>query len=423
MKKVFILSSVITILLAVISCQKFDFWNHHHDGHGVPTKNYDASVAVTWARLQMKLTMSTPGFSPGVTARSFAYSGLALYESIQPGIPGYRSLASQLSGGLSIPAADEKAAYYWPAAANRAMAVVIKSLFAASSAANLQSIDSLESDFNNKFQGEANPTAISRAADFGGLVGMAVFDWSKTDGSQDVYPPYVLPVGPGLWQPTPPAFAPAAAPYSGGYRTFISGIAEKATAPAPTPYSESPGSDFYNMVNEVYTISLSLTSHDSTTVKFWADLPGQFNGPSHFTSVLTQLIEKEKLNLGEAAVAYVKHGIAMNDAGISNFKTKYTYNLVRPITYIRSVLGHPDWNTVIATPPHPEYTSAHAANMQAAAEVLKAVFGKNYSFKDHSFDVLYSRIIGGIHYKPSGIAGLAQGKKAGELVNKLRFKD
>ena len=40
----------------------------------------------------------------------------------------------------------------------------------------------------------------------------------------------------------------------------------------------------------------------------------------------------------------------MNDAAISVFNTKYTYNLLRPISYIRNVMGHTTWNTVVTTP-------------------------------------------------------------------------
>ena len=193
------------------------------------------------------------------------------------------------------------------------------------------------------------------------------------------------------------------------------------------------------MVEEVYNISQSLTARDSITVRFWGDLAGQYNGPQHFTNVATQIIEKEKLPLFEAAMAYAKHGIAMSDAIIVVFKTKYAYNLLRPITYIRSVMAHPTWNSVIATPPHPEYTSAHAVVMKAAAVVLENIFGTNYTFTDNTFTSTYgartyaslsqyadegtwSRVLGGLHYRQSADIGLQQGKKLGDLVNAIKFK-
>ena len=131
--------------------------------------------------------------------------------------------------------------------------------------------------------------------------------------------------------------------------------------------------------------------------------------------------------------------MALFDAGIACFKTKYTYNLVRPITYIRTVLGNPAWNTVIPTPPHPEYPSAHAIIMKATSVVLEDIFGKNYSFTDNTFSTTYgarhyssfsdyayegawSRILGGIHYRLSAEVGLQQGQKVGDLINRIRFK-
>jgi hypothetical protein len=162
--------------------------------------------------------------------------------------------------------------------------------------------------------------------------------------------------------------------------------------------------------------------------------------PAHATNILTQLIVLSKKDLFEAAAAYALHGIAMNDASISTFKTKYTYNLLRPISYIRNVMQHTAWNSVLPTPPHPEYTAAHAVVSAASAVVLEHIFGKNYKFTDYTYDGSYgarsfnsfeeyakeaghSRLLAGIHYSPSITAGLIQGGKIGELVNKLKVKN
>jgi hypothetical protein len=50
----------------------------------------------------------------------------------------------------------------------------------------------------------------------------------------------------------------------------------------------------------------------------------------------------------------------MFDAGIGCWKTKYQYNLERPIKYIREVLGHPSWDPLFATPNFPEFPSGHS---------------------------------------------------------------
>lgn len=146
------------------------------------------------------------------------------------------------------------------------------------------------------------------------------------------------------------------------------------------------------------------------------------------------------MNLFEAAAAYALHGIAMNDASISVLKTKYTYTLIRPISYIRNVFKIDNWNSVIPTPPHPEYSAAHAVISAASAAVLENIFGKNYAFTDHTYDNTYgtrsyqsfddyakeaghSRLLGGLHYGPSVDTGLIQGRKVGMMVNKLKLNN
>ncbi len=140
-----------------------------------------------------------------------------------------------------------------------------------------------------------------------------------------------------------------------------------------------------------------------------------------------------KIDLGTAAWIYAKHGIAMYDASISDFRAKYEYNLIRPVSYIRAVMGHPDWNSVVPTPPHPEYTAAHAVISGASAAILTDVFGSGYRFTDRTYEAKFgtrsfnsfeeyaaeaghSRLLGGLHYAPSIQKGLDQGKRVGGLV-------
>jgi len=411
--------------------------------HFPKVKQYPADVAVAWINLQQKLTLKTPGYGPGVTGRAFAYVGLSLYESVVPGMPGYRSMVNVLGGPSITPPADCNH-FYWPASANAAMADMIRNLFVTTSAANKVTIDSLESAFNTQFAPYGDAQILQASAAFGKTVAATLFQWSKTDGGHEGYlpqPPLYTPNPlPGKWVPTPPALAPAAFPTAGNNRTFVAGLTAM-TQPAYTlpAYSPDPGSGFYNMVNEVYTISLSLTPTDINTVKRWGDIPGNYNGTAHFTNIATQLIVSKNLKLDEAALVYAKHGIALNDAIISVFKTKYVYELVRPITYIRNIMMYATWNTVIPTPPHPEFSSAHSVIGKASSVVLEGFFGKKCAFTDHTMEALYgarsypnlaayaveggwSRVLAGIHYKPSVDIGLSQGKKVGDLVNNLPFK-
>ncbi len=423
------------------SCKK-------HDTPG-PVGKYPADIANAWMQMQIRLTRSTAGYNSVVSDRSFAYAGITMYESLVPGIPNYQSLLPQI-GGTRVATDKGRGQYYWPASVNAAMALLTKSFFKTTSAVNLASIDSLEAAYAATFQTQSDAVKIQNAVDYGRQVANNIFTWSSTDGAHEAYShlvdPTFTPKGnrtghDGYWISTtlPPA-APALPvhPHWGDNRSFIANIAAATQPGPPIAYSESDHSPFFEMVNELYTISLSLTHEDSIIAKFWGDQPGNLNVPAHATNILTQLIVKNNFDLGEAAAVYALHGIAMNDASISIWKTKYNYSLLRPATYIRNVMGHPTWNSVIPTPPHPEYVAAHAGISAASATVLEKIFGTNYSFTDHSYDATYgartfssfdayakeagrSRLLAGIHYSPSISTGLTQGRQIGTKVLQLRI--
>ena len=432
--KLKLILSLAMLIFIFSDCRKNDIPPHD--------KSYPADVANDWMQLHIKLTRTTTGYNSVVSDRSFGYAGITLYESIVPGVPGGRSLLAQI-GGSPVPASKSHDQYYWPASLNAAMALLTKQFFESTSAANMATIDSLEAAYKAKFQNKADANKISNAEDYGRQVASAIFEWSKTDGGHEAYkhivdPTYIPPAGPGLWQPIPPAMA--VHPHWGDNRSFIANSAALTQPGPPIEYSENIKSPFYQMVNDLYTTSLSLTHEDSTVAKIWGDQPGNLNVPAHATNILTQLINLNKLDMYEAAAAYALHGIAMNDASISVFKAKYHYNLLRPIAYIRSVMMVSTWNSVIPTPPHPEYPAAHAEISGASARVLERLFGNNYKFTDHTYDGSYgsrsfnsfeeyaeeaghSRFLAGIHYGPSIATGLAMGYKIGDMVNRLRVKN
>jgi hypothetical protein len=153
------------------------------------------------------------------------------------------------------------------------------------------------------------------------------------------------------------------------------------------------------------------------------------------------VLAKDNNALDKALLASAKLGICLNDATISCLQTKYTYNLLRPVTYIRATLGQPTWTPLIPTPAHPEYSAAHATVSSAAAEALTEVFGPDYAFTDQSYvqfglsarsytsfeqagvEAGISRLYGGIHYRASCEKGQMQGKKVAQNINTmLSFK-
>ena len=437
MKKLLVLSFF--TLIICVGCDdhspydpSYEGANHHH------IKKYPGDLAVNWAKLQMTISRSTPGFNPGLATRAFAYSGLTLYESVVEGMPGYKSVASSLIGAKVQPPKQGPWLFY-PASANAAMATTLRSFIPTASPESLAKIDSLESAFNNEFSTEVPADLLIKSVDYGKKIANAIFEWSKSDGFAEAAAKnssYIVPTGFGLWKPTPPAFIPPVNVYVNETRTFVKNILPLTLPKPPIPYSEEPGSPFYNQANYVYSVSQSLTPTDILTIKTWGEFPGNFTNALRYQQIAIQILDDANSSLDVAAIALAKHGMATHEAVTCVFNAKYIHNVVRPIMYIREVLGHPEWNVVNTTPPHPEYPAAHAAVGRASSKVLESILGTKYHFTDRTHENLYgartynslkaysdeagwSRVIGGIHYVESVKAGEIQGEKVGDLINKL----
>jgi hypothetical protein len=390
--------------------------------------------------LQLRLTRTTPGISSIGHSRLYASTAVALYEAVVPGMATYQSLAGQLNGLAAVPAPQAGATYHWPAAANAALAAAFRALYPNTPATNLRSIDSLETAYEQQFRTGGSAEEVDRSVGFGRAVAAAVVAWAKTDGFDNTTP-YTPPVGTGLWEPAPPAYAKAVEPNWGKNRPFVAANAAVDPGP-PVPYSTDPASPFYAAVKEIYEISLTRTPEQTAIADFWNDLPDgkNYTSTGHWVSILAQVLVREKASLALAAEAFAKVSMAFSDACVSSWKSKYKYNVMRPVTAVRQVLGHRDWLSHIPTPAHPEYSAAHATLSAAAATALTDVFGETYAFTDHSYDHLglgprsyasfmdaareaaVSRVYGGIHYRPSGEAGLKQGQEVARNVLALRFK-
>ena len=395
------------------------------------TPVYSSDVVTSWLPLQLRLAHSTR-FGVVVALRQFAYTGIALYESIVPGYSNYQSIAPQLNGLPPLPTVTAGASYYRPAAANAAIAAMVRSFNPAASAADNATIDSLEAANTALYQRDRPADELARSAGFGQQIAAAVLAWAKTDGSDNATP-FVLPAGAGMWVPTPPNYLPASLPNWGSCRLIVANSDAGTDQIVPVPYSEDPASAYYAQAREVYDISQRLTAEQRATAIYWAI--------NSWPSILRQVLVKEKPSLEVAAAAMAQSMIAVSDAFVSNYKGKYVYTGLRPVTYIRTVLGQSNWNAVFPTPAHPEFPSGHAISSGAASESLTLLFGASYAYTDTPFNAaagsprLYasfaeaaeeaamSRVYAGIHYRPTAEAGIQHGRIiARNVAQKLTFK-
>ena len=464
-------------LMVFISCQKevqpkqepsgemATAANNGGHGHLQQTKTFSSDVVVKW--LNLDLDMIRLPLPAGVTAvqggeRILAYSGIALYEAVVNGMPAYQSLNGQLTAFPSMPPTTSGKAYHWAAAANAALAEVTRYLFdvALPTPTNtvvrqerLNKINALESTLHDLYAAEADDATLELSVHFGKEVGKKISDWADGDGYKLQGGSYNPPSLQQPWHWVPTAAAPAVPinPNVSNRRLLVHGSDNGATVAPFPPFSTTPGSEFYEMANDVYTKSLSPSDEHKNLALYFRDAgeAGYYGGSGHYIAILSQVISKSGASLDIAALAFAKSGIAVNDAFVVGFIDKYEFYLLRPITYLRNFAGHPTWSPLIATPNHPEFPSAHSFHAGGFLTGLADVFGDNFEFTDntyanmptsllppgttlkaltfHSFTELKkaigdSRVYAGIHYAPSCAKGIQQGEKVGQnVLNTLKF--
>jgi hypothetical protein len=422
--------------------------NSDENGHAQQTKTFSSDVVTRWLNMQLDMLRVPLAAGTGSQAadRAMVYCGIVTYESVVNGMPAYQSLYGQLNSFPEMPAKEPGKAYHWAASANAALAEMNRRLFPTTSAANKTAIDNLEINLKTSYANEVDASTLDRSIAFGKEVATRVFTWAATDGSANANPQYIPEpqfIGPGFWVQslgagntlvtTPPNYPQAANPYAYQRRRMVPGVENGAVIDPPPAYSTDPSSPFYLMVKDVYDRSQTLTPEQTAMAIYHRDAPG-YPGGGQFVAILSQVIDKADVMLDVAALAYAKTGIAMFDATTILFTKKYSINLVRPINYIRSVMGYSTWSGVFNTPGHPEFPSGHAMISATVAGSLTNVFGDNFEFDNHTYDYLSlpprhyssfaamaqemsnSRVFAGIHYQATCDKSLWLGGKVTQNV-------
>ena len=152
-------------LLLVVSCKKTD----EKPTVLNLTSNHSSEVVLKWLdfkyRMMIQNTTSQqlrkPGSSDQYINRYYAYLGVALYESVVPGMPACQSLSGQLTGLQPLPRIEQGKLYHWAAAANAALAYMNKSILYTATAATKSTIDSLEGALYAQYKSETDPYTFS----------------------------------------------------------------------------------------------------------------------------------------------------------------------------------------------------------------------------------------------------------------------
>ncbi len=404
-----------------------------------------ANVLYQWYDFMTTLQRSvSPQPVVFIQARAFAYIGIGLFESVQPGIKGGSSFGPKLYEMPAMPKPDKSKEYLWSASANAAMASMCKLFLASLSVANKASIDAKEAAIYNELKLTTSEAVLKRSEAFGRSIATAIYNWSTTDNFSVSSGAYTPLNEPWAWIPTPPNFAPAVGDNLQHSRPFLKYSLTATAPPIPVPYSEDPSSAFYAAAKEVRDLggTTTATAANKATANWWADAGGVGTGlpaPYHLLSVVTSVLESQQSGLWKAAEVYAKTGIALKDGPINTFRAKYHHNLLRPITYIRQHVQpiDPTWLSHLGNPAYPEYPSGLVGFYGSLVQVLINEFGdipvtdNTYAWRGlpaRQFSSLSqlraeasnSRVYAGIHYRFTQDASIEMGIELGNQIDKVR---
>jgi membrane-associated phospholipid phosphatase len=403
-----------------------------------PADNYPSDVASVWFD-EVYEVVKSEATAPPLGSRIYGVSAVALYEAVVPGALHNRSLVGQLNGLASVPQPEQNKKYHWPTVANAALARTIRGIFPSLKPENLDTINALEQSFAAQFQTEANKEDDERSVAQGQAVADKILGWAATDGYSTFNNcPYVPNPVLGAWEPTPPLFNPnPQQPCWGLIRPMVLTSGEECPPLGNPAFSTDPASDFYAAGREVYHGGLNLTDEQKTIADYWSDGAGATGTPpGHWIAIVSQIARNDDLSLAAAAEAYARVGMAVHDAFIVCWNTKYRYNLQRPVTYINDNIDA-GWLPYIVTPGFPSYTSGHSTQSGAAAHVLTDMFGSKRftdtthtdhslvppqeprtfdSFAEAAAEAAISRLYGGIHFSFDNDDGLVSGQCIGQAI-------
>jgi hypothetical protein len=252
--------------------------------------------------------------------------------------------------------------------------------------------------------------------------------------------------GPGVFQPLPGQSA--ALPGWGLVTPFALADGSQFRLPAPPGLHTRKYADAYNEVKLLGSLNSAFRPLDRTNV---AKLYNAASPVQIWNSAARQASAAQGLTLSENARVFARLGMAMADAAIACWDTKYHYTFWRPQAAIRGgdtdgndlTEADPDWLPLLGTPAHPSYASGHATVSGAAAAVLRRAFGKdghavtishpsfpdivlNYTaWEQITADIDDARIYGGIHFRFDQERGAHQGHAVGVYVveNYLRSEE
>ncbi|WP_371615161.1 vanadium-dependent haloperoxidase [Streptomyces sp. NBC_00454] len=242
--------------------------------------------------------------------------------------------------------------------------------------------------------------------------------------------PYaVQPAAPGVWQPTPDGYAPAAQYGNRVARLFLLDSPDQyRIGPPPALDSRRYRADLAEVRAYGAAGSTVRSARQTETATFWYG-----SSLTLYTEPLRVAVTRSHGSVAERAGLIGLFHAALVDTQIATSDSKYAYTRWRPVTAIRTGAIDPDpaWTPLHQTPAHPDYPSGHNTYAGAAEVILDALAGprtapfsvtsptapgvrRTYtSWEQLTRDNVEARILSGIHTRSADEAGVTLGKAVG----------
>ena len=315
----------------------------------------------------------------------------------------------------------------------------------------------------------------SNGIDLGQRAAAAILASRANDGSQHAEPrigvDFIPSNAPGKWRQDPVSRIPLALGARwGAVKPFVLGSPAQFRVAPPPPLDSAQYAAAFDEVKRIGGDGALTPTERSEAQKnigiFWAydGTPSLCAPPRLYNQIAVQIAEQRGSNAVQLARLLALVNVAMADAGIAIWESKYFYQLWRPVTGIREAdsdgnaatfadasfipLGAPASNLIGPnfTPPFPAYPSGHAGFGAALFQVLRHFYGSDriaFTFisdelngvtlnangsvrprTPRSFTALsqaeeengQSRIYLGIHWAFDKTAGIAQGRRIADAV-------
>lgn len=434
LKRFHIVSMIVVIAALLVSVP----FAAHAQSESPLTASLDPGPVVEWMEL-LRARVWAETINPAASARIYSYAGITAYESLNPGMPAFRSLAFQVNDLPELPYWNTEEVYDWLSTNNAAMHTVLNGLLF-DKPDSVAAFDALYEEQVSKRLDVIDEDIVNRSLEFGDELGNALLDWISNDGykqAREDSPNYVLPTAEemGLTEESDYLYVrtnterPIVEPYFGNVRPIGVDNRYDCIFPNNVPFSIAEDSAYYLQAMETFEVGNNLTPEQREIAEFWIDTPGVSSTPAgHWVSIANQMVTHLDLTLDRAAMMYGMLGTVLMDSFVVGFGIKYDTLTIRPQSYINRHISQ-RWSSYLVTPQFPEYPSNHSIVSVAAADMLTSILGI-VPFEDHTAEeslgyvrsfltfeqaadeAAISRLYGGIHYRTS----IENGKRIGRCI-------